>query len=385
MKFLSIIPARGGSKGIKLKNVQEVGGLPLVARTVEASLKSVVGASTFVATDSQEIADVAKAAGAQIIWRTAEISSDTASSESVLLFALEKLEEKPEYIVFLQCTSPFVSHDHINFILNKIEKSDYDSMFATVSNHRFLWKTDDKGIAYGVNHDGKLRKRRQELEPEFLETGAIYVMKTDTFLAEKTRFCGKVGVCNFDDEILPYEIDSQADLLIARGIAATLSSEKYSTKEIIKDVKILISDFDGVFTDDKVYVDQYGNETVRCDRSDGLGIEMLRKKNIPVIVISKERNPVVSARCNKLKIECHQGIDDKVAVIHKIIADRGLSFQNVCYIGNDVNDVPCLSIAGLPVTPNDAKQQAKEKAKLILKAAGGNGAIRELCDILMKE
>ncbi len=385
MKFLTIIPARGGSKGIPLKNIQEVGGRPLIARTVDASLKSIVGAATFVATDSQKIADVAERAGAKIIWRNAEVSSDTASSESVLLYALDKLKEQPEYIVFLQCTSPFTDSKHINIILNKIANSEYDSMFATISNHRFLWKLNEKGYALGINHDGKLRKRRQDLAPEYLETGAIYVMKTKTFLAEKTRFCGNVGICNFDDELLSYEIDSWTDLLIARGIDCATGSIGKNTQKETKDIRILVSDFDGVFTDDKVYLDQYGNETVRCDRSDGLGIEMLRQKGIPVVVISKERNPVVAARCKKLRIEYYQGVEDKISILSKIVSERSLEFKNVCYIGNDINDLDCLKISGLSVTPSDAHSKVKEVSKLVLKSTGGNGAIRELCEILMEE
>jgi len=151
-------------------------------------------------------------------------------------------------------------------------------------------------------------------------------------------------------------------------------------------VKLIIWDFDGVFTDNKVYTDQNGIESVMCDRGDGMGLELLRKDKpfIKNFVLSKERNPVVSARCKKVKVDYLQSQDDKPTVIKSLMEQHNLSKDEVMYVGNDVNDVPCFEVVGIAVAVANAVDEAKEKAHATTKASGGNGAIREICDKLRK-
>lgn len=144
----------------------------------------------------------------------------------------------------------------------------------------------------------------------------------------------------------------------------------------------LIMDFDGVFTDNRVQVDQDGRETVTCDRSDGLGLERLKRLGLPLLVLSKERNPVVAARCAKLKLEHQQALDDKLTFLRDWLSARGLSLTDTIYIGNDVNDLPCMEAVGCAVAPADAYPEAKAAARIILSRNGGQGALRELADML---
>lgn len=142
----------------------------------------------------------------------------------------------------------------------------------------------------------------------------------------------------------------------------------------------IVFDFDGVMTDNRVLVDQEAREAVFCNRSDGLGIGMLKARGVPMLVLSKEPNPVVAARCKKLGLECLQGVDDKAPVLAAWLAERGYNPARTIYVGNDLNDLGCLKLVGLPVAVADAYPQAKEAARLILTKPGGNGAVRELCD-----
>ena len=150
-------------------------------------------------------------------------------------------------------------------------------------------------------------------------------------------------------------------------------------------IKLLALDFDGVLTNNKVIVDENGIESVICNRSDSLGIGLLKKKDIDVIVISKEANKVVKARCNKLKISCVQGIDDKISILKKEINKRGLQPEEVCFIGNDVNDVECIEYVGLGVAVNDAFSEVKKAAKIVTEKNGGKGAVREIIDNILKK
>ncbi len=144
----------------------------------------------------------------------------------------------------------------------------------------------------------------------------------------------------------------------------------------------LVMDFDGVFTDNRVLVDQDGREAVRCDRSDGLGLERLRDLGLPLLVLSKERNPVVGARCAKLRLECLQGVDDKRPALERWCAERGLDLARVVYVGNDVNDLACFAAVGCAVAVADAHADALEAADVVLTKRGGRGALRELADLL---
>ncbi|MCB9554933.1 MAG: HAD hydrolase family protein [Deltaproteobacteria bacterium] len=141
----------------------------------------------------------------------------------------------------------------------------------------------------------------------------------------------------------------------------------------------LLMDFDGVLTDDTVYVDQDGKEMVRCHRGDGFGIGLLRSL-APIAVFSKERNPVVARRCEKLQIDCQHGIDDKLPAVTRYLAERQLTLDNAVFVGNDLNDLECVKAAGLGVAVADAHPDLCLVADLVLRRPGGQGAIRELIE-----
>lgn len=150
-------------------------------------------------------------------------------------------------------------------------------------------------------------------------------------------------------------------------------------------ITLLIFDFDGVFTDNHVYVDEQGREMVRCSRADGLGIALLRGKKIPMLILSTEENPVVSARAAKMKLEAVQGCQDKAAFLQRHAAAHALDLGAVLYVGNDVNDLPAMRLVGFPICPADAHPEVKETARLVLSRPGGSGAVRELCDLLLEQ
>jgi len=152
----------------------------------------------------------------------------------------------------------------------------------------------------------------------------------------------------------------------------------------IKNAEVMILDFDGVMTDNRVLVLENGQEGVFCHRGDGLGIEMLNKTGFETFVISREINPVVSVRCRKLGIECWQGIDKKEDILKRETEKRGFSPDQVIYIGNDLNDLECLKIAGLKVAVADSEKTVLEIADYVTKKKGGLGAVREICDLILK-
>lgn len=149
------------------------------------------------------------------------------------------------------------------------------------------------------------------------------------------------------------------------------------------DIQLVVFDFDGVFTDNRVLVLEDGREAVMCNRSDGLGIERARAAGLNMLVLSKEQNPVVGARCRKLKLDYIQGCDDKATRLQQLAAERGVALSHIAYLGNDVNDLPCLKLVGLPAGVADAYPEIVPHCVLITQKPGGHGAVREFCDILL--
>lgn len=162
------------------------------------------------------------------------------------------------------------------------------------------------------------------------------------------------------------------------------STPKKPSAKALAAVQLVVFDFDGVMTDNRVLVMQDGTEGVMCNRSDGLGIGMLRDAGISMMVLSKEENPVVSARCRKLKLECMQGVDDKIGALMRVLQERSIEAKHVLYVGNDINDLACMKYVGIPVAVQDAYPQVLKLARWTTSKPGGHGAVREVCDGLIE-
>lgn len=162
-----------------------------------------------------------------------------------------------------------------------------------------------------------------------------------------------------------------------------MRKKRFNSKELSR-IRLILFDFDGVFTDNYVYINQKGEEMVRCLRSDGLGLERLKRIGVTPIVISAEKNPVVKMRCKKLNVSCFQGVKDKLACIKRIIKDKTLSRKEICYVGNDINDIDCLRFAKYSFVMKDAYPEILKYGKWVTEKKGGEGAVREICDIFYK-
>lgn len=382
---ICVILARGGSKGIPGKNLRPVGGVSLIGRSVRAAVAAPSVSVTYVSTDDAAIAAEAERHGAAVIWRPAEISGDKATSESGWLHALSHVQAQGTQVarlVFLQCTSPFTTADDIEGCLAAMAEKGADCALSVIGDHSFLWTFGPDGFGRGINHiETEQRKRRQDLPPAFRESGAIYCVQRDAFERTGQRFCGQVAIYEVDHPAV--EIDSVADLALCSAIAAQRPSASIPDARLAG-LKVLVMDFDGVHTDNLVMTDSEGRETVTTSRGDGMGLSMLRETGRwKMLILSKERNPVVLRRAEKLKIEVQNAVDDKVAALGDWLAARGLDWSEVLYVGNDTNDLAVMARAGLAACPKDGHASALAAAEWILPEPGGKGALRSLCDRLL--
>ena len=161
------------------------------------------------------------------------------------------------------------------------------------------------------------------------------------------------------------------------------NTNKIPSTQTLKQIKAVIFDFDGVFTDNRVIVSTTGEEFVICDRGDGMGTNLLAAAGIKMLILSKEKNAVVTSRGKKLNIEVIQGCDDKLPELIQWLQKNNVDAKQAAYIGNDINDLECLKHVGVAVIPADAHHSVIDTATWILQHNGGRGAIREFADVLL--
>ncbi len=383
-KTVAVIPARGGSKGVPGKNLIRIGGRSLITRAVETCRAAASIDAVYVSTDDADIARAAQEAGAGVISRPAALADDVATSEAAIEHALQYLDwigVDADVLVFVQCTSPFIDPAALDHGVAMVARGEADSAFAAVETYEFLWRTvPGAGTAEvtGQNHDREIRPRRQDRAPDYRETGAFYVMTVPGFLASRHRFFGRTDVVPVSP-LTAIEIDTLDEVAIAGALAPMLDPRP------VVDVDAVVTDFDGVHTDDTALVSQDGKESVRVSRSDGLGAERLRRAGVPLLIVSKETNPVVRARAAKIGAEVLAGIEHKTEVVRDWLKCRGVAPARAAYLGNDVNDLGPMSIVGWPIAVADAHPDVRRAARLVLSRAGGQGAVRELCDHVLRE
>ena len=383
-QITAIIPARGGSKGVPRKNIKELAGKPLIAYTIEAALGSKSVNRVIVSTDDEEIASVGRKYGAEVIWRPAEISGDTASSESALIHVLDYLKQtedyEPDLVVFLQATSPLRQPDDIQNAIEILQREQADSLFSACRVEGFVWRSSSETLS-PVNYDPNARPRRQEISEEMLEeNGSIYIFKPWVLRTYNCRLGGKIVAYRMA-RLNSFQVDEPEDLVIIERLLALKPGDSHWPN--LSQVKLLVLDFDGVMTDNRVLVEQDGREAVLCHRGDGWGIAQLKEVGVEVVVLSTEANPVVIARCQKLGIGCIQACANKLSTLQMIAKQRSLAPEQIAYVGNDVNDVDCMRWVGIPIAVADALPEVKTISRLVTTRLGGQGAVRQIADWIL--
>jgi N-acylneuraminate cytidylyltransferase len=279
-------------------------------------------------------------------------------------------------------------------ILNDHKKADsVRGVVLAGQNPYKMWHIKKKGILEPILTVQGIKEAynapRQDLPLVYWQTGHIDAIRPQTIL-EKNSMTGDAIYPLIIDPMYTVDIDTLVDWRNAEQLVRDGCLEMVvpavEKRKLPERLSLLLLDFDGVMTDDRVWVDEDGREMVAANRGDGMGLEQVRKKlNIPVMVISKERNPVVARRCEKLHLVYEQGIDDKASIIERILAEKGIPVEETAYIGNDINDLACFQHVGFSVAPADAHESVCRAADLVLQKSGGHGAVREFCDLLLKE
>jgi len=374
---LALIPLRGGSKSIPQKNIKTIAGKPLCAWVLEAARKANIFDQIVVSTDSDEIAGVVTSLdqGIEILKRPAHLATDQASTESVMLHAAEYYSF--ESITTIQATSPLVRADDFIEAHHKFNNEGYDSLLSAVRMKKFFWNADGTAVNYNPAH----RPRRQEFQGTLMENGAFYITSRDILEQYKCRLGGRIGIYEMPAESAT-ELDEPADWLI---VEALLNKKKESAVcKNLNEIKLLAFDCDGVLTDAGMYYSESGEELKKFNARDGQGLALIRNRGIKTALITGENSLAAQRRAEKLKIDAvYLGAKDKGIIMQQLLEKYKIKNNNVVYLADDLGDLPAMELAGISFAVNDAVEVVKKKADYILSKKGGEGALRELCDLII--
>ena len=400
-EILALIPARGGSKGIPRKNIRSFAGYPLLAWSIAAAKQAACVTRILVSTDDEEIAAVAREYGAETPFlRPAEIAQDNTTDLPVFEHALQWLEAnedyQPEIVIQLRPTSPIRPRDCVDSAVNiLLQQADADCVRGVVpagQNPHKMWRIagDGQPMKSLLEVEGitePYNAPRQILPPVYWQTGHIDAIRVST-IKQKHSLTGDVIYPLVIDPRYTVDIDNLSDWAKYESLASSgleIVTPGKQKRPMPEQIDLIVSDFDGVITDNRVWVNEEGIEYVAAYRSDSIGVQYLRTIGIEVMILSSELNRVVEARARKMGVEVIQGIGlhDKGRVMREVLEQKNIKVENVIYIGNDLNDLPCFEVAGWSVAVADAYPAVLRAADHVLSKTGGHGALRELIDLIL--
>jgi N-acylneuraminate cytidylyltransferase len=382
MKIVALVPARGGSKSIPRKNIRPFAGRPLLYWTLDAACGCPMVDEVFVATEDPEIGAVAAAHGHSkitVVSRSPESSTDDASTESVLLeFARGHAFD---HVILIQATSPLLRAEDVEAGLRACLEGGADSMLSVVRQKRFIWQQDISGSFHPLNYHPQHRPRRQEFPGLLVENGAFYITSRAALLASGCRLSGRILTSEMPEETY-LELDEPGDWEIAEMLLN--KRRRASRSHSVPDIKLVLTDVDGVLTDGGMYYDATGDSSKKFNTRDGMGMERLCNEGLLVGIITREETDMVAARARKLKVDVLvQGCRDKAAALESILARHKLTADQVAYIGDDVNDLEIMSRVGFAGAPSDAVPAVRNRAHFVCQLPGGRGCFREFAEEIL--
>ena len=365
----AIIPARGGSKGVPGKNIKRIGGYPLIYWSIQAAKRAQLLDEFYVSTEDSAIAEVARRYGAKVIARPEELARDESTTLDVLRHAISG--KSWDAVVVLQPTSPMRDLGTIDGCIRDYLDGGYDTLATGY---------ECKLSAYATHNN----VRRQDMKGFFYDDGNVYVIGCQVL--RQGRWSGD-KICRKPlERELNFEIDDETDFFIVDQLLRKRLSERkqaWDLGELLPAIKLLAMDVDGVLTDAGMYYAESADEFKRFNTRDGKGIELIRAKGIRTALITSEDTELVKRRAAKLKIDhLAQGASDKVAAMDRILSQSGLDYGQVAYIGDDVNDIDLMKKVALPITVRGGTRGNRDVALYETSAGGGEGAVREICDLL---
>lgn len=384
MANVAFIPVRGGSQSIPLKNIKEINGQPLIYWTLISLENAKSIDQVVVATDSTAIKNCVqnfKFKKVVIYDRDPANAQNTSSTESVMLEYISKSKLKgTDNFVLVQATNPFTTSEDFDSALAQFKKARLaKSLLSVVRTKRFFWTTKNKPM----NYNPMKRPRRQDYEGLLMENGAFYISAVKDITKSGNRLSKPVMTYEMP-EYSGFEIDEPDDWTIVekflKKYRGNLKNKNYS------DIKLLLSDVDGVLTDAGMYYSENGDELKKFNTYDGMGFQLIQKLGIKVGILTKEDRQLNRARAKKLKLDFDfHGVHEKLSRLDELLKELKLNYSQVAYVGDDVNDIEVLKKVGFAFCPSSSIPEVLQLENVhVLNKAGGEGAIREVYNLISK-
>ena len=366
---LGVIPARGGSKGLPRKNILPIAGFPLIYWTIQAARRSHLLDGFFVSTDDDDIASIAESYGARVLKRPAHLAQDDTTTLAVLQHIISL---KPcDAAVVLQPTSPLRNADTIDSCISEFQNGRFDTLATGYYT---------KIIEYGTHQN----LRRQDIPGFFYDDGNVYVIAKSVIQNGKwfgDSICKKVIAPELNVEIDDEITFTMTEALLLKRLHAGRQNADFLDR--LAKMKILVMDVDGVLTDGGMYYCTCGGEMKKFNTRDGMGIARLKKAGTITAFITSENTEIVERRAQKLSIDhVYRGVTDKSAALDSILVKEHCTAQEVVYIGDDLNDLEIMRRVGVAITVPDGNSVIKRMAHYVTIHRGGEGAVREVCDMI---
>uniref|UniRef100_H2MW38 N-acylneuraminate cytidylyltransferase n=1 Tax=Oryzias latipes TaxID=8090 RepID=H2MW38_ORYLA len=381
-----ILARKGSSKGIPLKNIKKLAGVPLIGWVLRAAHDSGLFDSVWVSTDHDEIAKVAESFEAKVHRRSLEVSKDSSTSLEAIQ---EFVKDHPDVDVVcnIQATSPCLHPDHLSEALKLITEDGYDSVFSVVRRHQFRWKEVKKGgseVTVPLNLDPKNRPRRQDWDGELVENGSFYFATTS--LIEKGLLQG--------GKMAYYEMEPQYSIDIDIDIDWPVAEQRvlrygYFGKVPPEVVRLMFCKLSGCLTDGRITISSSEKEMVSFHIRDMEGLRMLKSEKVEVVLLNCSQDPIGKSLVEKLRERtgCQVLTVGKKPLedLQPFLKKKKLEWKDVAYMGNDGADADCLNQSGLSAVPGDAPAEAVKAAKYSCHHTTGNGAVREFAEYIVRK
>ena len=378
MSIIAFIPARGGSKSILQKNIKVFCGKPLIFWNLQELQNSDVD-EIIVATDSNEIKSIVNSfnfSKLKVYNRSKENAQDVSSTESVMLEYIDSSNiSNEDTFMLVQATSPFTQSIHFNEGLELFKQ--HDTILTCCESKRFSWRNGK-----ALNYDIYNRPRRQDHKGTLIENGAFYISSVADIKSTKNRISADIGIYEMP-EYTYIEIDEPEDWIVAESLMKrfVLKNEELD----FSNIKLFLSDVDGVLTDAGMYYTEQGDEFKKFCTYDGMGFQLLQKTGVKVGILTTEDRELNRRRAKKLGLDFDfHGAKDKLQIVKDLCVKENITLAEVAYIGDDVNCFGLLSHVGIAACPNNAVHKIKAIPNImLLKRNGGDGVVREFVELFL--
>jgi N-acylneuraminate cytidylyltransferase len=386
MRWVAFIPLYGDSRpdvncATGVNSLRQMAGRPLFAWSLEQAIASGCFDAIYLVTDSlaevrKEVADEFPSADKLVEVLDYDILQGEGSRDNALL----KLQQKVPFDVMclIQAASPLTRAEDFRAAKQKFLFENLDSLLTAVQSRRFFWTRAGAPIGFDVME----RPRRQDIEGYLVENGAFYLTSVKLLADHHCRLGGRIGIHEMTAETA-IEIIDEAGWMAAEQLL--LKQKLASAKARAFQIKALVLDVDGTLTDAGMYYGPAGEALKKFNTRDAHGLQLLRENGISICVISTEDSPAVAARMKKLRIdEYYPGVQKKLPLLLQLAKRWDIPLQDIGYIGDDLSDLECLSRVGSAFCPADAVSEILRQAHYVCERAGGHGAVREVCDIILQ-